>query len=67
MDLVEGSLLLHCQIQHGMGRGDQGSSPPPQGGPDLLGLFPNDDFKNPFPSGGMSMGGDKLDQPLGSI
>ena len=51
--------------QHSGAGGGQGRPPPPGGGPDLLGLIPINDDDNLIPSGGVSRGSNKLEQPPG--
>ena len=60
---------MHRQIQHGVGRGDQGDTapPPPGGAPNLQGLFPETSFVALVPSGGVPERGLESYQPPGSL
>ena len=67
VEVAAGSLLTKCQSQHGVGQGERGGSPPPWGGPNLPGLFPEMSVAAPVPDRGVPGWGIKSDQPPGSI
>ena len=65
MEVAEGSLLMHYQRNHGVDQGDW--DPPPQGGPNLPGIFPKTSVVAPVTGGGVPGRGLKPDQPPGSL
>ena len=68
VELTLGSLLVHQKILSCVGRGGQGTPTlPPPGGPDLASIITSDTGPNPMPSGGVSGGIRKPDQPPGSL
>ena len=66
VEVMSGLLQTHRQIQHGVGRGDQGGVPP-RGGPNLPGLFPKFSVVDPVPSGGYPRRVLESDQPPGLL
>ena len=61
-----GSLLMHRQIHHSVGWGGLGR-PPPQGGPNLLGLFTETSVAALVTGRGVPGRGVKSDQSTGSL
>ena len=63
--------MMHPQIHHGVGRGDQEGTPPPphppRGGQDLPGLFPETPVAAPVTGRGVPGWGVELDQPPDSL
>ena len=62
-----GLLLIYCQSQHGVVRGDQPPPPPSQGSPDISGILPENAVATPVPSRGVPGWGVKPDHPPGKI